>query len=156
MVRPMGIRFILAFLILLPFSACRLSIGDGESKVELAEFMGALQHHSQKLGLSIQAKNSSLSNFYLHETEEVLEELKEIEEYEGLPIKKPVRVIMDELVQALADSLRSENWKRADADYRQLIDGCNRCHASQEVEFIKILPRTKHNPFAQDFSKARK
>ena len=123
-----------------------------EEEVELAGYMGELQRFSQKLGFAIHGKNQKLSDFYLHEIEEVLGELKEIKEHEGMPIADSVQVIMTPLVSELSQYIHASNWKKSSKSYLEVIEGCNRCHSATEHEFIKILPSRGKSPFNQDFT----
>ncbi len=131
----------------------KVDIEKNESESpELAPYMGQLQRYTQKLGLSIEAKNHPLATFYAEEMEETLENVKKrFEEYEGMPIRKSVKVIMDEPFQHLVEDLKSENWKAISKSYRTVIESCNRCHAATEHEFIEILSETTVSPFNQRF-----
>lgn len=124
-----------------------------EEKVELAPFMGNLQRYSQKLGLAIEARNRPLTEFYLEEVDEVLEEVElKVPEDDGLPVAETSQKIMRPLLQALKGSLPKEEWPAIRKYYVKLIDGCNRCHAALEHEFIVILPAQRESPYNQDFT----
>ena len=125
---------------------------EAEAEVELATLMGEMQRHSAKLGYSLEGGNRPLANFYLHEIEEVLGELMEVEEHEGMPIAQPSGVIMVPVIEALEAGLTGEMaWAELGESYRLLIDGCNRCHLATEHGFIEILPATGEPPFNQRF-----
>lgn len=123
-------------------------------EVELASLMGELQRHSAKLGYSIAGSNGPLAEFYLHELEEVLEKVYELEEHDGMPIGAPAGVIMRQLVIDLDERLDSAEWPSAERSYRALIAGCNRCHTATEHAFLEILPATGSAPFNQRFEVA--
>lgn len=120
--------------------------------VELAPFMSNLAKLTHKLSLSVGYNNPELADFYLYESLELLEEIKEtVPEYRGLPIA----MLIDRLVTPNYNSLQSAI---ADADHEKmtnelnkLIDSCNQCHQTTQHGFIKITPRTDFNPFNQDF-----
>jgi hypothetical protein len=118
---------------------------------ELAPYMGELQRHTHKLGLAIAAENAKLSEFYLAEIMEMLDEIvRDVPEHDGWPIADSIRTIMYPLTPALRSSLAGGDWAGGRAHYERLVDGCNRCHAATEHEFIRMrIP--DHNPFNQDF-----
>jgi hypothetical protein len=99
-----------------------------------------------------------LVDFYLHEVEEVLADLKAVEEYEGMPIAHPAKVILQTALDALETSLESSptaediDWGAAWAGYEGAIEACNRCHMATEHGFIKILPATGEPPYNQNFA----
>lgn len=129
--------------------------GTTAAAPEIAPFMALLQRYSQKAGYSIAAKNDTLALFYLEEIEETLAEIYKVDEVEGTPIGQPAKIIMPELISALKKSVQQKQWKQSAANYSNLIDGCNRCHAATERQYVKILPATKSgpNPYNQDFSR---
>jgi hypothetical protein len=114
----------------------RISVPDEE----LALYMNDMQRYSDKLGYSLEAKNDRLAMFYLEELEETLDALLDVDEVEGIPIAESIEAIMDPLIGQLAESLRNEDWKGGRVHYEALVDGCNRCHAATEHEFIRVIP----------------
>lgn len=121
------------------------------AEVELAPLMGQMQRHAAKLGHSVDARNAPLTSFYLEEIEEALSELRNVVEHDGLPIGEPAGIILAPLLEPLAEIVAAGDWDRADAGYTALIDGCNRCHAATEHEFIVILEPTGEPDFNQAF-----
>lgn len=113
---------------------------EGEEEIELAVPMAHLQRHSAKLGYAIGGRNAPLADFYLTETEEALEELREVESYEGYPIARSVEVIMDPTVAPLRQALAAEDWLAAGEAYEVVIDACNRCHAATAHEYLVMEP----------------
>ena len=89
--RSIWIRLFVLFLLVAVISC-------GSKDHELLENMGDMRRHTAKLGYSIQAKNGPLAEFYLEEILEIMEELREIEAYEGIPVAKSVRTILDPTV----------------------------------------------------------
>lgn len=154
---PSKLCIVIALLVLV---GCGISVRTGNELVapeseepELAAYMTTLQRFSQKLGYSVSAKNYPLSKFYLHELEETFEEIKdEVPEHDGFEISSTVRKIMDPLLEDFEKSLEDKDWRLASSGYKDLIEGCNRCHRATEHEFLKITPASgKNNPFNQDF-----
>lgn len=127
-----------------------------DQEPELATFMGTLQRHSMKLGYSIDGRNQPLAAFYLHETREVLAELRELHqrvpEGDGLPIGKTSHIIMTPSLEMLADNLKKPDWPTAELAYHALIKGCNDCHTATQHQFIVVLPAQGPPPFNQKFN----
>ncbi len=159
-----GLRVILSVSVLLTLPACASSsraggedqqapeVSEAPVEIELASLMGEMQRHSAKLGFAIAGGNRPLATFYLHEIDEVLEELMTVEEHDGMPIAKPSRVILLPEVEALAVGLSGEvAWPELTEGYHKVIDACNRCHLATEHGFIEILPAAGEPPFNQRF-----
>lgn len=130
--------------------ALRGSSTPAES-IDLAQAMGELQRHSHKLGLSIQARNLPLADFYLHELEEVLEDIEKVPEYDGFPIADLSRAMMTPLMDELEAGAKAGDWPRVERGYHALIAGCNQCHVATDHAFIVMLPGTGPSPFNQQF-----
>ena len=128
-------------------------LADEAPQAELAGYMSQLQIYTHKLSLSIDASNSELAAFYMHESVALLEDIQaSVPEYEGIP----VAVFVDRfglppyarLRGALLDS--KDNAQAWSAAMDSIIDGCNTCHASSQHGFIRI-ERNPANPFMQNF-----
>lgn len=130
--------------------------GEGEEaeedEVELARPMAELHRFATKLGYAIAAENQPLAGFYLDEVDEVLEEIGEVEESEGIPIAHTKQVIVDPLRPPLRQAVEAGQWPEARAAYEALIAGCNRCHAATAHEFLVVLPAHGEPPYAQRFA----
>lgn len=127
-------------------------VAHGEEEVELAVVMGEIQRHSAKLGYAIQGENRELARFYLEETGEALESVRELESWEGMPIAHPLGVILDPLLPPLERAVDASDWATAGQAYEALIDGCNRCHTATKHGFIVILPAQGDPPYNQRFT----
>lgn len=120
---------------------------------ELAVLMATLQRHSHKLGLAVRERNEPLASFYIHEVEEALGDVvTQIPTHDGLDIRSLIKTISMPTVGPLAEHLKAANWQEAELGYRTLIDGCNRCHAATEHEFLVITHDLGENPYNQKFS----
>ncbi len=119
--------------------------------MEIAAHMGELQRFSQKLGYAANSGNQRLISFYGEEIGEALGELKEVETHDGFPIANTVKVIMDPIMEELSEAIEKRDMPALKSQYLSLIDGCNRCHAATEHEFIEITPATGAPPFNQKF-----
>ncbi len=122
-----------------------------EEHVELAKIMGEMQRHSMKLGYAIQGENQKLADFYLHEIEETLDEIKAVKEHDGLPIGATAGTIMDPAIEPLEAAVDAGDWPASRAAYRGLIEACNNCHTATEHEYIVIIPAEGTPPFNQKF-----
>ncbi len=122
-----------------------------EFKKDLISCMDSLQNFSHKLSLSIDFKNQELSNFYLHEIEEVIEDLNEIEHYHEIPIQKLTKAILEPSFKELEKVVKENDWKQASKKMDKMIQSCNQCHRSVGFDYIQIV-RTTQNPFMQSFT----
>ena len=118
----------------------------------LAERMSHLQRHTHKLQLSVEARHPELVGFYLHEIEEVAEEIRdEVETYDDHPIGRLTGEMLLPAVEALEEPVAAGDWDAADTGFDRLLSACNACHAATEHGYIRIV-RKKGNPYNQDFS----
>ena len=133
---------------------CGSADGDAvEQPAELAPYMTQAQHHSQKLGYSIRAKNQPLADFYLDELREVLEHAAdEIPEHDGYPIAQLIGEIALPGLEPVESAVARGKWELAWIEYGTMIDTCNACHAATEHEFLVVLPAAGEPPFNQDFT----
>lgn len=119
---------------------------------ELSTYMAQLQRHSHKLGLSIQAKNKPLADFYVTELGETLEMIqKKFPTYEGYQIAALSKAMIDPAKPALVKSLAASDWATASVAYGKYLEACNNCHVAVKHEFVKIVAPTT-NPFNQSFA----
>lgn len=140
----------LAVAVLRPVSAARADVTT--SGEELATYMNHMQRHAHKLGLSIQAKNKPLANFYYTELGETLENIqKKFPLYDGQQIAALSKAMIDPVKPALAKSLATGDWAAAPVAYDQLIAACNNCHVAAKHEYVTIVVPTG-NPFNQSFA----
>jgi len=120
----------------------------------LAERMAHLQRHTHKLQLSVEAKNPRLVGFYVHEIEEMAEEIRdEIPSYDGQPVGRLAAEMLLPAVEALESPVEAGDWEAAGIAFDRLIATCNTCHDATEHGYIRIR-KAEGNPFNQDFSPA--
>jgi hypothetical protein len=126
---------------------------EGEGEPELATFMGHLQTMAHKLNLSIVAENPELSAFYLHEVEEVLEQIEELfPNYDGYPVSEMVTAFAMRALDPVDDALVAEDWTFASQSFGHFVESCNACHGATGHPFIQIT-MTSMNPFTQSFQR---
>ncbi len=141
--------------------ACTLSAHTQEEP-ELTDYMVELQVLTHKLGLSIEAGNLPLTEFYLHETQVKLLAIQtELPVYEGTPIALYIDRLLTPDMKSMTESLKIAKEAEApsmdalDQQYDILIRSCNACHAASNRSEIRIA-RNSHNPYLQDFSLPKK
>ena len=125
----------------------------GEGEVPLLDKMITLQYVTHKAGLSIRAGNLELADFYLHEMEEVIAEVEEIESYEGQPVGQLSGAMLGPAFHKLEEGVDSGDPEAALSAYTAVIDSCNACHVATTFGVIKIVDKSTENPYMQAFEK---
>ncbi|MCI0452606.1 MAG: hypothetical protein L0Z51_09510 [Candidatus Latescibacteria bacterium] len=119
---------------------------------ELAVYMSHAQRHAHKLGLSIQAKNKPLAEFYVTELGETFELIqRKFPQYEGFQIAALSKAMLDPAKPALSKSLAAGDFATAAVAYDKYLAACNNCHVAVKHEFVKVIAPTG-NPFNQSFA----
>jgi len=119
----------------------------------LAIQMKYIQHWTHKLGLSVEAQNTELVEFYHHELEEGAEELiATIKEYDGYAIADLTESLLLPQIKAFETAEKSGDWNQIAQAYQTIISSCNSCHQASAHGYIKIVDGFGNNPFNQDFS----
>ncbi|WP_058555133.1 hypothetical protein [Thiohalocapsa sp. ML1] len=154
--RPAATLTLLAVLALaLPATAGAGESGEDHDSpfagMHLLLLMHNMQYYTHKLGLAIDAHNAALEAFYIHEVEAVIEAVGEIEDYEGIPIADNLKKTLLPNFQTLEAAIDKGEREAVDAAYKELLVGCNACHAASEHGYIHIR-RSYDNPYPQDFS----
>ncbi len=125
----------------------------GSSAPGLAIQMKYIQHWTHKLGLSVEAQNAELVEFYHHELEEGAEDLiATIKEYDGYPIAELTETMLIPEIIAFELAEESGDWNQITQAYQTIIASCNSCHQASAHGYIKIVDGFGNNPFIQDFS----
>lgn len=125
----------------------------GSNAPGLAIQMKYIQHWTHKLGLSVEAQNAELVEFYHHELEEGTEELiATIKEYDGYPIAELAETMLLPQIKAFETAEESGDWNQISQAYQTIITSCNSCHQASAHGYIKIVDGFGNNPFNQDFS----
>lgn len=124
--------------------------GDDDSAAGLVAAMGYMQRYLHKLDLSVQAENARLAGYYIHELEELVEELEDAAVvYEGHQVGALTDSMLPPAIETLENAL--ETGGDAEAAVGALVAQCNACHVATERPWLKI-ERARNNPFNQDFS----
>lgn len=118
----------------------------------LAMLMQNMQTYVHKVQLSLEARNSALAYFYVHELEETAAHIgANIETYDGHPVGALTESMLIPALERLESSIKSEDWDAGDADFTAAMQACNACHTATDHAMVRIVP-AEGNPFAQDFS----
>jgi hypothetical protein len=113
--------------------------------------MHNMQYYGHKLGLAIDAGNRDLQGFYVHEVEEVIEALGEIETYDGIGIPALLASTLKPAFEDLEAAIEIGDAARIDAAYDKLLEGCNRCHEGSNRAYL-VIERNRDNPYPQRFA----
>ena len=117
----------------------------------LVAWMGRLQYYAHKLGLAVSAQNRDLQGYYVHEVEEVIEQLEDIDESDGIEVAKLVKANLVPAFETLEGAVEIGDQARVDVAYEGLLAACNTCHKAANRPYIRIVRRTD-NPYIQDFA----
>jgi len=118
----------------------------------LAVQMKDMQYWTHKLGLSVDAENTALVGFYVHELEEAVADLiASIESYDGHAISQLTRTMLLPEVEQLERIVDGGDWAAARNAFSAVIQTCNVCHEATEHGYIVITEGYANNPFNQSF-----
>lgn len=110
-----------------------------EEEFEVAVYMNRLQLYSAKLYFAGEAGNDELAHFYLHELEEVIEEVVEAKiSDEGIPVSANMKTYGEPAIKMLEQALENEQGISFESAYENLVTSCNSCHIATKHEFIRI------------------
>lgn len=136
-----------------------LKVADLESTVQeqaepgLYEVMTQMQAVVHKLSYAIDAENSDLLDFYIHELEELSNELIEADLwYHDHPVGGLTNSMLLPAIEELEEAEGSGDWAVVQAKASLLIQSCNSCHITTGYEYVVIQEQAEANPFNQDFS----
>lgn len=122
-----------------------------DDKVNFVGYMTKMQYFTHKLGLSVDAQNRALQDYYVHEVEEIIEDLEKVDEYKGIAISKLTKTTLEPDFEKLEEAVKAGEAASLDAAYDRLIAACNHCHKAANHAFIHI-ERRRDNPFTQTFA----
>jgi len=132
----------------------RLAENEEAEEVEIAPYMARLQRYAQNLYYSGKAENKELASFYIHEMEEIMEELVEFGIYEdGIDISKNMSTFGIGALTGFEGNFAESNFKYFDDRYTSLISSCNACHQATGKEVIVLETPALPAPSGQVFTK---
>jgi hypothetical protein len=113
------------------------------NKEELAVLMLRMQMYMNKLWFAGSNENWELAGFYVHELEEVMEEIEEGEyEEDGYPIYRLIKDWGIKPLEKLEASVEQKDKVLFQEKYNSQILSCNGCHSSVKHQFINITHPT--------------
>ena len=120
--------------------------------VSLLESMSWMQTYTHKLLLSADAKNQQLVDFYLHELEELAEDvIGGVPEYDGFPVGELVEAMLLSEIERVEQVAAEGDWQQTIRAVTDLVASCNACHVATDHGYIRIENQARENPFLQDF-----
>lgn len=130
--------------------AAPLQAADAEEP-GLIEHMRALQYFSHKLQLSLDHDNPALARFYVHELEEAIAAVSDVDSYGGYPVGRLNNTVLKPVFTQLEGALKRDDLARTKQQFDKLIDACNQCHVMTEHAYI-VIRRNPDNPYMQSFA----
>ena len=123
-----------------------------EPKFELADVMGKMQWHTNKLFFAGKYNNWELADFYVEELEEALEELEESGLVENDISYGPLaKSITSDPINKLREAIESEQSDNFNDAYLGMVRACNNCHVASKHAFIRIVLPKQPVSDNQDF-----
>jgi predicted nucleic acid-binding Zn ribbon protein len=111
----------------------------GADEFDVVFRMMKLQWLTNKLWFAGNARNSLLTEFYLHEIEEHMEEFAEAEVvYDGFQLSALMRAHGLAALDLAENRLKTDGFDNFQDIYSNLISGCNNCHSGTNHGFIQI------------------
>ena len=129
------------------------ALAETDESPHLVGLMGDMQSFAHKLQLSLDAENALLADFYAHELGGAIAAVGQIDSYSDYPVGRLTTSTLSPLLKKLIAGLDAGDLPRADNAFDALLEGCNRCHAMTEHDYIRVQ-RNPANPYLQNFSVA--
>jgi len=146
-----AIRRSLPFLVVLSLAACQeqqpsqAALADLEERLSerftpgLHSLMMELQHRHATLWFAGEAENWPLTDYFLHEMEELMEDIGDLHPtYHDLRVADLLTDVSLPAVEAMEDAVEAEGLPRFMAAYDELTMACNGCHAPADKAAIVI------------------
>lgn len=112
---------------------------EEEEELEISSIMTTIQRHFGKLYFAGTAQNWELAEFYTHEVEEAMEELKEHHIVEdGINISQFMKIMGLTPLENLDEAVDKKDLTEFKAAYTAQIAQCNACHAATKHPYIRI------------------
>jgi len=106
---------------------------------ELAEDMLRMQIYMNKLYFSGKNENQELTDFYVHEIEEIMEKIiKQKVKYEGINIADYMGKIGLQQLERFEKGLDLKDSASYEKCYTAFVNACNACHTVSKHAYIKI------------------
>jgi hypothetical protein len=141
----------LPFLAILSLAACQgqqpshAALADLEERLSerftpgLHSLMMELQHRHATLWFAGEAENWPLTDYFLHEMEELMEDIGDLHPtHHDLRLADLLADVSLPAVEAMEDAVEAEDLPRFIAAYDELTMACNGCHAPADKAAIVI------------------
>jgi hypothetical protein len=153
MTRANPIGLTIPALLLLLTQAPGSVAGEGHGDADFVGHMSRMQYFTHKLGLSVSAQNRALQGYYVHEVEEIIEAVAEVDQYKGIEVGRLIKTILEPAFEDMERAVEQGSVAQVDGAYEGLLKACNTCHQAADHGFIRI-ERRRDNPYMQSFSPA--
>jgi hypothetical protein len=142
-----------ALLMTLPIAACTQppaspwaqEIAEVEARLTdaftpgLHTLMVEMQHRHATLWFAGDSENWPLADYFLHELEELVEDIEELHpEYAGVPVADLLAEMTMPAVERMEDAVDAEDREAFIRAYDQLTVACNACHVASDRAAIVI------------------
>ncbi len=139
----------LALLLWLPFACTEQpqsppgvqQVSAPAPEIELAVLMGRMQLYMNKLYFAGIHNNEPLRDFYIHELEEIMEDIRDGEvTHDGVDISTNIKLFGLDQLEVFEKAI--ENNEDFKASYNIFVQACNSCHMASKYPFIIIKEPT--------------
>ncbi len=118
----------------------------------LLETMGYYQRFSHKLWLAGNNENWELANFYVHELEEVTEDLIKNDFIdEGKNLSNLSESLLKGKIEKMEEAVRLKDQVIFRENYKLMISACNLCHQATNHPYLKMKVPDEKDIFNQSF-----
>jgi hypothetical protein len=116
---------------------------DDDHELEVAVYMDRLHRFSNKLYFAAASGHQETVDFYIHEMEEVMEELAEagVEE-DGFDISDNIQLFGIEGLKEFRESFASKGPEAVKEYHQALIVRCNACHQASGHGYLRMISPT--------------
>jgi hypothetical protein len=109
----------------------------------LAEYMITIQLHAAKLWFAARAANWELAAHSLHEMEEAMEAVGELNvEKNGVKISGVMEAVLQTQVARLDEAIKKKSSSEFQKAYDETLSACNGCHTESGHKYIQIIRPT--------------
>ncbi|MEM7368304.1 MAG: hypothetical protein AAF587_06850 [Bacteroidota bacterium] len=115
------------------------SVPHDEDEAILLDAMDRFQRFGSKLWFAGEYENWELASFYVHEIEEVIEELESSNILEeGQDIAELASRLPAPALMAVEKGIHAQDRVQFQQGYHRLVSACNACHVATKKPFIQI------------------
>ncbi|HBR15050.1 MAG TPA: hypothetical protein DD723_05855 [Candidatus Omnitrophica bacterium] len=109
----------------------------------LGEYMTTIQLHMAKLWFAGQAKNWDLAKFEVHEIEETMEVVANLNiTRKDVNISSVIQSVLNSQIPDLEKAIQEKSLVKFETAYEQTVITCNSCHNAVGHQFIHVIKPT--------------